>query len=263
MYSPETVRIVNNLKFDWSGWILEHFPETLPLALESCSELWENEGFTLCKWKVAGNKCHCLFNVSPTVVPTFLTQRVKGRLQHALRKLGTPVKFKRNFGFRSLGDNDCEIVRGYINRQVAKSDYLDPRFKDWLDQFHYTANQKFLKDPFVNAHGFYWYHLHVVIVIKDRRFPMTRDETFQTVRKICLETAAGNGHCIAALSVMPDHIHMALRGNVAMSPQDICLNFMNSLSVALGDIRCWDEKCYAGTFGSYRVSLLPPGQARW
>ena len=34
-----------------------------------------------------------LFTVNPEVAPILFTQRIKGRLDNALRKLGTPIKF--------------------------------------------------------------------------------------------------------------------------------------------------------------------------
>jgi len=45
------------------------------------------------------------FSVTPQVSPVFFVSRVKGRLDHALRKSGRPTKFSRKVAFRTIGDN--------------------------------------------------------------------------------------------------------------------------------------------------------------
>ena len=60
---------------------------------------------------------------------------------------------------------------------------------------------------------------------------------------------------IAALSVMPDHLHMALRGNIEWSPAEIALVFQNGLARAAG-CRVWQDWYYAGTFSEYDLDVI-------
>ena len=259
IYSPENLRIIHSLRYDWTGWLKDRqtsFPETLPTAIDTCKPLWEADGLELDTWQSRNHRLQCLFTAWPQVSPAKCAARVKGRLQHALRKGGTPVAFSGTIGFRSLGDNTREIVKQYVERQAVKSDYVDPRFKIWLEQFNRGGEGVALAEPAVTGHGRYWYNLHLVLVVQDRRFPMTRHETFGTVRDHCFRIANDNGYQAAEVSVMPDHVHLALRGSIEHSPERIALAYLNGLSRALGSNRCWSEECYVGTFSEYRVSQI-------
>ena len=55
---------------------------------------------------------------------------------------------------------------------------------------------------------------------------------------------------------MPDHLHVALRGNVAESPAAIALAFMNNKAFAIGQNAIWQYRFYAGTFSEYDVRAL-------
>lgn len=68
--------------------------------------------------------------------------------------------------------------------------------------------------------------------------------------------AQKKGHAISRLSAMPDHLHLALRGNVDQSPQDIALAFQNNLAYALGQCRVWRDTYYVGTFSEYDMGAI-------
>ena len=53
------------------------------------------------------------FSVRPDVAPTFFTARVKGRLQHALRAAGTPVKmvWRPSYYLGTFGEYNMHAVR--------------------------------------------------------------------------------------------------------------------------------------------------------
>ena len=259
IYTPQTIRLVHNLRYDWNGWLSDRdaaFPASLSAAMEACRPLWQSDGMILDTWQTRKAQLQCLFTVRPQVSPAACSQRTKGRLQHALRRHGTPISFARNIGFRSLGDNTREIVGDYIKRQAFKSDYVDPRFKAWLEQFNLANQAVHLAEPAATGHGRYWYALHLVIVVRDRRFPMTRRETFETVRDHCFRIADDKGYEVGGVSVMPDHVHLAVRGNIEHSPEEMALAYLNGLSFALGNNRCWSEECYVGTFSEYRVNEI-------
>lgn len=54
---------------------------------------------------------------------------------------------------------------------------------------------------------------------------------------------------------MPDHIHMAVRGDIGSSPEEIALAFQNALACAAG-CRAWQAEYYAGTFSGYDLDVI-------
>lgn len=54
---------------------------------------------------------------------------------------------------------------------------------------------------------------------------------------------------------MPDHVHIALRGNVERSPQEIALAFQNGVAGHMG-CRIWEFNYYVGTFGEYTMDAV-------
>jgi REP element-mobilizing transposase RayT len=71
--------------------------------------------------------------------------------------------------------------------------------------------------------------------------------------------AAKKGHRISALSALPDHLHLALRGNVEETPEAIALTFMNNLAYAHGQRPVWRCGYYVGTFGEYDTNAVRDG----
>ncbi len=257
IYTPERARVVHALRYDWSGWLREGaFPKGASEALESCRAAWAADGLDLDTNHLRGNSVQCLFGTAPTLSPAFCAMRAKGRLQHALRTAGTPVTFRRNVGLRTLGENTRDVVADYIGRQVSKSDYADPRWKEFLGRFTSADAATRLAEPQATGHGRYWYNLHLVIVVQDRRHPIALKESFRAIKEACPRIAKKKGYDLAEVSIMPDHIHMALRGHIEHSPMEIGLAFQNNLAFVLGYNRVWSEEFYVGTFSEYDIQKI-------
>jgi REP element-mobilizing transposase RayT len=257
IYTPESAHVVHALRYDWSVWLREgRFPPETKAAIEACRASWSSDGLELDAFHIRDDMIQCLFIVQPIVSPSFCAMRAKGRLQHAMRKAGAPVVFRRNVSIRTLGENTRDVVAGYLAGQVGKSDYADPRWKEFLGRFTFAEGATLLNEPEATGHGRYWYNLHVVIVVQDRRYPIAQKESFVKIREICPQIAAENGYELAEVSIMPDHIHMALRGNIEHSPMEIGLLFQNDLSYALGYNRTWSYEIYVGTFSEYDVRSI-------
>jgi hypothetical protein len=56
--------------------------------------------------------------------------------------------------------------------------------------------------------------------------------------------------------VMPDHVHIALRGNLDHSPEQIALSFQNNLAHMLDRGAVWRNSYYVGTFGVYDMRAI-------
>ena len=169
-YTAHNLRPAFSLHYDWTGWptagtILP--PQTATIAREAAF-LWEKDGLRLLNPHATTEKVQILFSVIPKVSPTFFCQRVKGRLQHALRKCGTPVDFSRKVSFRSLGENTSEVVENYILGQVGKADFADPRFRKTMRRFTVVSKDVRPAEPSESNSGRYWYNLHLVLVAAER-----------------------------------------------------------------------------------------------
>ena len=262
IYTPENTHPVHNLHFDWTGWFQGSPPPTsaTDAAIDSCRENWLADGIKPSTHRTDNGRIQILADTTPRVTPVFLAQRLKGRLQHALRHNRAPVSFRRKVSVRSLGANTSETVENYIRRQSDRSDYVDPRFKRHLGRFSLADADVHLQAAFRGVHGQYWYNLHLVIVIADRRWPVTRNENFGKLRNACGAIARKKGCAISHLAVMPDHLHAAVRGPIDRSPEAIALAFLNNLSYVMGYNRCWSAEYYVGTFSEYTLRALRGGR---
>jgi REP element-mobilizing transposase RayT len=256
LYAAHNLRPAFALHYDWTGWPTAGTtlpPQTFAVAGET-APLWEKDGLRILKPHATAEKVQILFSVTPKVCPTYFCQRVKGRLQHALRKCGTPVDFSRKVSFRSLGENTSEVVENYIRGQVGKADFADPRFRETMRRFTVTPEDVQLAEPSESNSGRYWYNLHLVLMVADR-FRITAPDSLGRLRDAAFTVATEGGHRIAALSVMPDHVHMALRGNIERSPEEIAVAFQNGLARAAG-CRMWQDGFYVGTFSEYDLNVI-------
>ena len=258
IYTQKNTKCVHSLHYDWTGWTSKKtsLPETVPRAIEMCASLWINDGFKLLKWDVKNDRIQILFKVIPEISPILLTQRVKGRLDNALRKLGTPVIFSRKVGFRCLGENTRKIVNNYVMKQVGKSDYADERYKNILRTYTIQNDNVDLSQPVIATHGRYWFNIHLVIVVDNRNNPITMKENFEKIKLTCLKIANKKEIEIAHLAIMPDHIHISMKGNPKISPQETGLSFLSNLAYILGNNHCWNNEFYVGSFSEYSLNKL-------
>lgn len=55
---------------------------------------------------------------------------------------------------------------------------------------------------------------------------------------------------------MPDYLHLALRGNIEHSAEQIALSLLNNLAYAMGQVPLWQPSYYAGTCGEYDMGCV-------
>jgi REP element-mobilizing transposase RayT len=196
-------------------------------------------------------------STTPQVSPITLAGRVKGRIQHHCRQRGTPIDFSRKLAVRSLGDPNRAQVEAYIRNQVPKEALADERFRDSLNLFTVVNPQVDLSRPVETNSGRYWYNLHLVLVVNER-YRMGEAATLATIRDTALRICVKKGYAASTLGVLPDHLHLALRGSAAQSPEEIALSFLNNLAHVLNQRQWWEAGYYAGTFGEYGMAAVRP-----
>jgi REP element-mobilizing transposase RayT len=258
IYTAENVRApASHLRYAWSGWPSSASFPNLPADAfwKPLDESWEKDGLRRLALKWTPAMIQFTFSVTPKVTPVFFAGRVKGRLQHALRRAGVPVDFSRKLGMRTIGENHRPEVEAYISNQVANEKLVDPRFQALLQSLVVEDKNVDLSQPTESNSGRYWYNLHLVLVVRER-YRIGEPENLRTIRDTCLKIAGKKGYRVSRLAVLPDHLHASLRGNIEQSPEDIALSFLNNLAFVMGQQALWQFGYYVGTFSEYDMGAV-------
>jgi REP element-mobilizing transposase RayT len=256
-YRPADLRPAYQLRYGWTGWASSApFPDgLLERVLPDIAPEWESDGLRVLESSQSAAQIQLTLSATPQVPPVTLAARVKGRLQHHCRRRGTPIDFSRKLAVRSLGDPTRAQVEAYIRNQVPREPLADERFREMLTAFTVSDPQADLSRPAESNSGRYWYNLHLVFVARER-YRIGGAATLATVRDTALRICAKKGYAASTLAVLPDHLHLALRGAVAQSPEEIALAFLNNLAHVLGRRPWWEAGYYAGTFGEYGMGAV-------
>jgi REP element-mobilizing transposase RayT len=263
LYRAETQDPAYHLRYSWTGWPSRgQFTELPPCEeiLAQAAPGWEEDGLRALESKWTEQVIQIAFSTRLDVTPVHVAARAKGRLQYALRTSGKPQQFSRKLAVRSIGNNRSEQVKAYISSQVEKERFADASLANSLREFTIVNHEIDLSRPLESARGRYWYNLHVVLVV-DRRARIADLAVLKQIKVTCLRVCEKKGYGVAAMSLMPDHLHLALRGNIEHSPQMIVLAFQNNTAYALGQKPIWCDNFYAGTFSEYDMHAIRRGAA--
>lgn len=258
LYSAKDQQPAFALRYSWTGWVTRGDLRGLAITDDAWTDLinaWESDGLRLLDRLFRGNEIHLTFSAIPSVAPIFVAARAKGRLQYAQRAAGAPVTFSRKVSIRTVGDNTTPAIEGYIRGQVSNEDFIDSRFSALLEQFTVINPRVDLRQPAETNSGRYWYNLHLVLVTNGRH-RIVDEQGLTTIRDGSFKIAEKKEYAIGAISVMPDHVHFALRGNLEHSPERIALSFQNNLAHMLNRGAVWRKGYYVGTFGVYDMRAI-------
>jgi REP element-mobilizing transposase RayT len=258
LYRAEAQEPAYHLRYTWTGWPSgEQFIDLPPReeVLAQAAPGWESDGLRALESRWTNQIIQIAFSTRFNVTPVHVAARAKGRLQYVLRMNGKPQDFSRKLAVRSIGDNRSEDVEAYIASQVEKERFADPVVADSMREFTVINRDIDLSRPLESARGRYWYNLHVVLVM-ERRSRVFDLPVLRRIKETCFRVCEKKGYGLAAMSLMPDHLHLALRGNIEHSPQDIALAFQNNTAYALGQRAIWCENFYAGTFSEYDMQAI-------
>lgn len=244
------------MRYSWTGWPSDATFSNKPVEIFNDLETaWEGDGLRLLEHRWSDRQIQLLFSAAPSVSPQFMAGRAKGRLDHALRSAGHKMRLSRKLSVQSVGENVTAEVESYIDSQVERAHFADGRFESLLKDLTVINPAVDLAQPTASARGRYWYNLHVVLVTEER-YRIVEQKQLALIRDWCLSIATKKRHAISRMAVMPDHVHIALRGNLAASPNEVVGDFQNNLAFALGQVRVWQDSFYVGTFGSYNMRAI-------
>ncbi len=245
------------LRYTWTAWPKENFSvESLPThpLPQDLIGAWESDGLRPLEWHIDTNQLQILFSARPDITPKFLAARAKGRLQHVFRQQNLPCAFQRNFSLQSVGAPNASDINTYLQNQLQHGEFADPRYRDLLSGLAFTNPSVSLKAPIPSKSGRYILGYHFVFVVADRwRMP---EKTASLIQKALVATSRKSAWKIAKLSLMPDHVHIAIRGEIDTSPLDISGQIREETSRAVGIFGFWMPTGYIGTFGHYGMGAI-------
>jgi REP element-mobilizing transposase RayT len=138
---------------------------------------------------------------------------------------------------------------------VSQERFADPRFAETMADLTVVDPEVALSAPAASARGRYWYNLHLVLVVAGRS--RIHDlALLRSLRDSFFKIAAKKGHAVARLSVLPDHLHAALRPQSHESPLEVVFAYQNNLAHITGRRRIWSDSYYVGTFGEYTMQAV-------
>ena len=254
--------LVHRIAYSWSGW-----PKGAPFPpppdadfFAALDARWASDGLRRIAQRWQDDLVQFTFEAPAGVSPEFLAGRAKGRLDHALRQTGWRHGFERKVAVRSLGENTLEVVLPYIATQLDRADLADPRYGNSLAGAAWEDGDIDLEEPVASDFGRYWYNLHLVAVTNGRR-RIGREDFLPKITAAVQRWSEGLGAGgtrrvrpgVHSLAVMPNHVHLAVRGPSSRSPDEIAGGLREALNGAAGCL-LFDARVYAGTFSSYPLS---------
>lgn len=235
-----------HLRYGWTAW-----PSTgtsFPTKIAWPVEAWETDGLHLLEYQGGADVIQLVVSAAPRHAPVTIAQRLKGRLQHALRAEDTPCVFSRKVALRAIGDNTRRVVECYIDEQLQRADLADPHYREALLEHAFNNPNVKLAEPSETNSGRYWYNLHLVLVT-DHRYRMS-SETAGRIASACRLSSVARG------TVMPDHLHLAIKANPKESPECVARAFQEITARAVGMLGFWKDTYYVGTFGEYGMKAV-------
>jgi REP element-mobilizing transposase RayT len=186
--------------------------------------------------------------------PPQIVRSLKGRLQYLLREQ-LPKAFHRNYSIHSVGSANLAAVEAYVASQLEHHRMADQRVQLQLAKQQVHCPKVHLSLPMRGAHGEYRYNLHVVLV-HEERWNEVRDEVLTAIREMVLKASRAKGHRLSRAGILADHVHVLLGCNLAESPLDVALGYLNNLAYAQGMRRVYQYGFYVGTVGEYDLGAI-------
>jgi REP element-mobilizing transposase RayT len=195
-----------------------------------------------------------LLSSRPHVAPAQALRSVKGRLQYLLRDR-LPRAFRRHYAIHSVGAVTQAVVRNYVHTQLQHHPMADDRVQQRLAASQIHAPDVDLARPRRSSHGEFSHNLHLVFVQRERWHEI-RADVLRSLRAMLGAAARKKQHLLADAGLLADHVHLALGCDVAESPLDVALSYLNNLAFAQGMKLVYQLGCYLGTFGAYDLGAI-------
>ena len=240
-------------------WSLSVFWRTAPPRelewLDSLKAATEADGVRILEHRFkSDNVSQFLVSTRPDSAPPQIVRSLKGRLQYLVREQ-LHKAFRRNYSIHSVGSANLTAVEGYVASQLEHHRMADQRVQLRLAKYQIHCPEADLSLAMRGSHGEYHYNLHVVLVHVER-WTEVRDDVLTAIREMVLKSSRAKGHRLARAGILADHVHLLLGCNLAESPQDVALGYLNNLAYAQGMRPVYQYGFYVGTVGQYDLGAI-------
>ena len=253
IYTADNVRLAYELR--WSVAVFWTHAAPPPASwLPPLQEVTEPDGVRILEHRFTkANVSQFLISTKPHVPPAQCLHSVKGRLQHLVRAAG-PKAFRRNYSIRSLGAANQQAIEAYVATQLQHHPIADPRIETLLAPYQFTDDRLDLGRPRRSSHGEFIYNLNLVAVHEQRFAEVDVDCCRRTVDM--LQRAARKRNDLLRVGLLVDHLHWTVGCDLAESPLDVGLSYLNNLAYAHGMRPRYQFGFYVGTFGPYDMNAV-------
>jgi REP element-mobilizing transposase RayT len=199
-----------------------------------------------------------LASTQPPATPSFVLQRLKGRLQYLLRDR-LPKAFRRNYRLESVDSAKREVIEAYIQNQLARHPLADARIQEQFEWLQIMAEDVDLSQIRYTAHGQFIYNLHVVLEHADGLCvvePKFLQATCDMIRRVC----QARGFLLSRAGIVANHLHLAIGCGIEDPPERVALCFLNNLAYAHGMKAIYRLGYYVGTFGNFDLGAIRQAQ---
>jgi len=155
IYTPENCRFIHELH--WSATVfwreaskVDEWQSVLGTALEADGISVESHRF---KDEMTSQ---FMLATEPSLAPEFIIQRLKGRLQYAVRK-ERPKALRRNFAIRSIGKVSRDVAQRYVATQLDHHEMADLHVQERLKHHQISNPHVDLSKARQTAHARFWY----------------------------------------------------------------------------------------------------------
>jgi REP element-mobilizing transposase RayT len=254
IYTPDNCKAAYQL-----NWSLAVFWNTRPPSsdewLDALREATKADGVHLLEHRLTeANASQFLISTRPETPPPSAVRAVKGRLQYLVRDK-VPKAFRRNYSLWSVGTVNSKVIEQYIDDQTRHHPMADPRVQRQLESLAIDGGRDMLDQPRLSGHAQFCYNLHLVVVSRDRDVEI-RPRVLEARRAMLLAAAHKKGHLLGNGQVVADHLHLSLGCQLAESPQEVALGYLNNLAYAEGMKPIYQFGYYAGTFSRYDLDAI-------
>jgi REP-associated tyrosine transposase len=240
--------------------------EVQAVITRGVEDVCSRHGYHLLDSRTSDDHLRVLLSMKPKQTVSRAVQMLKGNLSRAfsvefpelLTRYHTKSPWAEGYFARSSGKADLEATRRYLENQAAHHGYLG----GWTSALAYR-NPHFRSPAFQFAHWVCLLNYHLVLVTKFRT-AVFDEHIAPGLFEYIVAVGRKRGF---AISLMPDHIHLAIESRPDVSIADCALSLVNNIHHwmekhywgVLKETGCWDvwqSSFYAGTVGEYSTAQI-------
>ena len=218
--------------------------------LDAVTTALEADEIRLLSWRwLNESSCQMVVSTQPDLAPQAIIQRVKGRMQYAVRDRA-PKALRPHYALRSFGTQERDVIEHYVAGQTGHHQMASERSQRIFEALRYVDPQSDLSVAQKTSHGDYWYNLHVVVV-NAQRWCDVNESRLERIQQVLLQSGLKKRWRISRLSILADHLHATVGCPLEFSPESIVLSMMNNIAWVHEMKPILPFSAFVATFGEY------------